>query len=64
MLNAILSGKKVGSGLAGLSLHDSFDGSEDLLTSSFLERLFYFKKYSYILFNYRFLELALDCLNL
>ena len=43
MLNAILSGKKVGSGLAGLSLHDSFDGSEDLLTSSFLERLFYFE---------------------
>ena len=43
MLNAMLSGKKVGSGLAGLSLLDSFDGSEDLLTSSFLERLFYFE---------------------
>lgn len=40
MLNAILRGKKKGSGLEGTSLLE-FDGAEDLLTATLFERLSY-----------------------
>ena len=42
MLNAIISGKKYGSGFAGRSLEiGEFEGAEDLLTASVFERLSY-----------------------
>ncbi|WP_148713880.1 F-box domain-containing protein [Chitinolyticbacter meiyuanensis] len=41
MLTAILNGKKRGSGLAGLALHE-VEGAEDILTSSVFERISYF----------------------
>ncbi|NMM35993.1 MAG: hypothetical protein HHJ09_00565 [Glaciimonas sp.] len=41
MLNAILFGKKRGSGFAGIDLREEFEGAEDILTASVFERLFY-----------------------
>lgn len=41
MLNAIICGKKYGSGLAGIDLREEFSGSEDILTATIFERLFY-----------------------
>lgn len=41
MLNAILHGKKRGSGTQGESLETTFSGAEDTLTSTVFERLFY-----------------------
>lgn len=41
MLNAIIFGKKYGSGLAGINLKEEFSGSEDILTATIFERLFY-----------------------
>jgi len=41
MLNAILHGKKQGTGLAGIRLSQDFGGAEDTLTSTVFERLLY-----------------------
>ena len=41
MLNAIIFGKKYGSRLAGINLKEEFSGSEDILTATIFERLFY-----------------------
>ncbi|MBP2316809.1 hypothetical protein [Azospirillum soli] len=41
MLNAILSGKKRGTGMEGLRLADTFSGAEDTLTASVFERIAY-----------------------
>ncbi len=41
LLNAILSGKKRGSGLEGESVQDTFSGAEDTLTATVFERLAY-----------------------
>jgi hypothetical protein len=41
VLNAILSGKKRGSGLEGDALEGTFVGAEDTLTATVFERLSY-----------------------
>src|SRR5690348_1837547 len=41
MLNAILHGKKHGTGLEGIDPEQEFAGSEDTLTATLFERLFY-----------------------
>lgn len=41
MLNAILHGKKRGTGTEGETLADSFTGAEDTVTATLFERLFY-----------------------
>jgi hypothetical protein len=41
MLNAILHGKKRGTGLEGIRLSEDFNGAEDTLTSTIFERLLY-----------------------
>jgi hypothetical protein len=41
MLNAILHGKKRGTGLQGVRLQEEFSGSEDTLSATVFERLFY-----------------------
>src|SRR3954447_22880320 len=41
MLNAILHGKKLGTGLEGIRLSENFSGAEDTLTSTVFERLLY-----------------------
>src|ERR1700732_5022612 len=41
MLNAILNGKKYGTGLEGIQISEEFVGAEDTLTSTVFERLLY-----------------------
>src|SRR4051795_6676708 len=41
MLNAILHGKKLGTGLERIRLSENFSGTEDTLTSTVFERLLY-----------------------
>jgi hypothetical protein len=53
MLNAILHGKKYGTGLEGIQISQGFGRAEDLLTSTVFERLLYLPDASVIaiLFN-------------